>query len=499
MIMKTSLSEASAFKRNKWAYSLPGFGRDMAYTLFATYVLTYVLFTRSVTPEQFATLGIILAIFRVWDALNDPVMGGIVENTRTKFGKFKPWILIGAITNGAVLIAMFTNRVEGWAFVWLFAILYLLWDITWTMNDIAYWSMLPSLTSDPKRRDSVTSMANLFASIGAIAATGLIPIFTNGENAIGGNSISGYTAVVLFIAVVFIISQIFLGLFVKQDNTSRPKEERVGLKKMFHVIFHNDQLLWVTLIMLLYNLGSTLITAFGVNYMYLSFGYNGFLVTLFVAFWAIASVAINALYPAFSVKFSRKTLSNLAVMMSVIGYALFFLGGTLIPNTEALRTLNIGLLCLEAFIIGFGQSLFYMVTTISLTNTIEYNEYKTGKRNEAIIFSLRPFMAKMGSALQQVVITIVYIAIGMTTLTSGIADIEKNANLQLIDETTKTDQIASLLTAAPGSMVLWLRICMTILPIILIGSAWLVMRKRVKIDESEYKRMLAEIEGREKI
>ena len=497
--MKTSLSEASAFKRNKWAYSLPGFGRDMAYTLFATYVLTYVLFTRSVTPEQFATLGIILAIFRVWDALNDPVMGGIVENTRTKFGKFKPWILIGAITNGAVLIAMFTNRVEGWAFVWLFAILYLLWDITWTMNDIAYWSMLPSLTSDPKRRDSVTSMANLFASIGAIAATGLIPIFTNGENAIGGNSISGYTAVVLFIAVVFIISQIFLGLFVKQDNTSRPKEESVGLKKMFHVIFHNDQLLWVTLIMLLYNLGSTLITAFGVNYMYLSFGYNGFLVTLFVAFWAIASVAINALYPAFSVKFSRKTLSNLAVMMSVIGYALFFLGGTLIPNTEALRTLNIGLLCLEAFIIGFGQSLFYMVTTISLTNTIEYNEYKTGERNEAIIFSLRPFMAKMGSALQQVVITIVYIAIGMTTLTSGIADIEKNANLQLIDETTKTDQIASLLTAAPGSMVLWLRICMTILPIILIGSAWLVMRKRVKIDESEYKRMLAEIEGREKI
>ena len=496
-MMKTTLSEATVFKRNKWAYSVPGFGRDMAYTLFATYVLTYVLFTRSVTPEQFATLGIILAIFRVWDALNDPVMGGIIENTRSKFGKFKPWILAGAVTNAAVLIAMFTNRVEGWAFVWLFAILYLLWDITWTMNDIAYWSMLPSLTSDPKGRNSVTSMANLFAAIGAIAATGLIPIFTNGENAIGGNSISGYTAVVIFIAITLVISQVLVCLLVKKGNTRRPeKEEKVGLKKMFQVIFHNDQLLWVTLIMLLYNLGSTLITAFGVNYMYLSFGYNGFIVTIFVAFWAIASVAINALYPALAAKVSRKALSKLAVIMTVVGYALFFLGGTLIPNTEALKTLNVTLLCLEAFIIGFGQSLFYMITTICLTNTIEYNQYKTGERDEAIIFSLRPFMAKMGSALQQVVITIVYIAIGMTTLTSGIAEVEKNANLKLIEDTAKTDQIAALLNAAPGSMVLWLRVCMTILPIILIGWAWLIMRKRVKIDEKEYSRMLDEIAKR---
>ncbi|HOP12155.1 MAG TPA: glycoside-pentoside-hexuronide (GPH):cation symporter [Oscillospiraceae bacterium] len=498
--MKTPLSEATVFKRNKWAYSIPGIGRDMAYTLFATYVLTYVLFTRSVTTEQFATLGIILAIFRVWDALNDPVMGGIVENTRGRFGKFKPWIMIGAVTNGVVLVAMFTNRVEGWAFVWLFAVLYLLWDITWTMNDIAYWSMLPSLTSDPKRRDSVTSLANLFGGIGAIAATGLIPIFTNGTNAIGGNSISGYIAVVIFIASALVISQIIVCACVKQDNTSRSeKEANVGLKKMFHVIFHNDQLLWVTLIMLLYNLGSTLITAFGVNYMYLSFGYDGFLVTLFVAFWAIASIAINALYPTFAAKRNRKTLSKLAVIMTTVGYAMFFLGGTLIPNTDALRVLNIGLLCLEAFIIGFGQSLFYMVTTICLTNTIEYNQYKTGERDEAIIFSLRPFMAKMGSALQQVVITVVYIAIGMTTLTNGISEVEKNANLQLIDETAKTDQIAALLNAAPGSMVLWLRICMTLLPIILIGCAYLVMRKRVKIDENEYKRMLTEIEEREKI
>jgi Na+/melibiose symporter-like transporter len=84
----------------------------------------------------------------------------------------------------------------------------------------------------------------------------------------------------------------------------------------------------------------------------------------------------------------------------------------------------------------------------------------------------------------------------MTTLTSGIADVEKNANMKLIDETAKADQIASLLNAAPGSMVLWLRVFMTTLPIVLIGCAWFVMRKKVKIDEKEYDRMLGEIAKR---
>ncbi len=491
------LNEEERFRRNKWTYTVPGIGRDMAYTLYANFLLTYVLFTRSLTPQQFGAIGTILVIARIWDAINDPVMGGIIENTRTRVGKFKPWIIIGAVLNAIVLIIMFSNGVDGWNFVVLFAVLYLFWDITWTMNDIGYWSMLPSLTSEPKKRDKLTSYANLFAMIGAILSMGLIPILTNGSGAIGGSSISGFRAVAVFIAAALTVSQVVVYFFVKENKTAHlEKEEHIGLKKMASVIFKNDQLLWVALVMLLYNVGSALLTAFGVNYMYLSFGYNGTYVTMFVALYALASVAINILYPRLAAKMSRQKMSTLAMITTAAGYVMFMVFGTLLPAVGAPANVQLAVILLEAFVIGFGQSLMYMVITIYLTNTIEYNEYKTHSRDEAIIFSLRPFMAKMGSALQQAIITVAYLAIGMLSITNGISDLEKQANLKEITEAEKMRQIKDLLVSAPPSITFWLRVSMVVAPIILIGAAFLVIRKKVKIDEEYYKNMLAEIEAR---
>jgi sugar (glycoside-pentoside-hexuronide) transporter len=487
---KAFSSDERLFRKNKWFYSLGGIGRDMAYSLFASFLLLYVMYTRELTSAQFAAIGVIMAICRVWDGINDPVMGGIIENTRSRFGKFKPWIIIGAVTNAAVLVVLFSNRVKGWGFVVLFTFLYLIWDITFTMNDIGYWSMLPSLTSEPRQRDSITSLANLFAGIGAIVATGLIPIFTNGEMAIGGNSITGYAAVSAIIAAIFVLCQLMTSLCVRERAVSqREKEEHIGLKKMAKVIVKNDQLMWVTLIMLLYNLGSSFLTAFGVNYIYLEKGYNGSLVTMFVAFYAVASVLINALYPKFAEKLSRNRLAAIALGVTVAGYALFFFNEILFPMSMAI-------LCAEAFIISAGQSLFYMVVTICLTNTIEYNEYKTGSRDEAIIFSLRPFMAKMSSALEQVVLTLVYIAIGMTVITNQITDYENQANMGKITEEAKTAGIANVLNEAPSSTAFWLKVFIVVLPVVLIAIAYFVMRKKTKIDEKEYSRMLAEIKAR---
>ena len=494
------LNEEKRFNRNKWTYTVPGIGRDMAYNLFANFLLAYVLFTRSLTPQQFSAIGIILIIARIWDAINDPVMGGIVENTRSKVGKFKPWIMIGAVFNALVLIIMFSNRVEGWRFVVLFAVLYFFWDITWTMNDIGYWSMLPSLTSDPKKRDKLTSLTNLFATIGAILAMGLIPILTNGPAAIGGSSISGYRVVSIFIALMLVFSQAVVYFFVKESKVEKPKnEERIGLKKMISVIFKNDQLLWVALVMLLYNVGSALVTAFGVNYMYLTFGYNGTYVTAFVAFYALASIAINALYPRLAAKMSRHKMSTLAMVTMTIGYILFFVLGTVLPKLGAPEIVQLAAILLEAFIIGFGHSLIYMVITIHLTNTIEYNEFKTGSRDEAIIFSLRPFMAKMGSAFQQGIITVAYLAIGMLNITNGISNVEKDANLKLITEAEKTGQIKAILESAPQSITFWLRVIMVVTPIVLIYICYLVMRKKVTTDEQSYKNMIERIELRKTI
>ncbi|HBL41569.1 MAG TPA: hypothetical protein DDY98_08470 [Ruminococcaceae bacterium] len=496
------------FNRNKWIFSIGGIGRDMCYSLFSNFLLTYVLFTRSVTNEQFAVISTILIICRVWDGLNDPIMGGIVENTRTRFGKFKPWILIGALTNGVTIVAMFANRLEGWSFIYLFVALYLLWDITFTMNDIGYWSMMPSLTSKPDRRDKIVALANLFSGLGSLATVGLVPMLTAGKYAIGGNSITAYAVVSVICVGMFILCQGLCCVGVKENrNAKAEKEEKHGLKEMFSVIIHNDQLLWASLLTLLAQLSGAMLTAFAAYYIYLKFGYNGTYVTMFTAFFAGAAGLLLMVFPVLCRKFCRKKALGISLIVAVIGYIGFILGGTVIPDS-----IRLGFLCGAALVTGFGQNWFTMVVMVIFTNTIEYNEYKTGEREEALIFSLRPFMSKMSSALQQVIVTVVYLVIGMTGITNQISDLEQKANVAssaarklnqanldaVLDkiEADKLAEITKVLNSAPDGMSLRLALCMAIIPIVLIVAAYIISAKKNKIDEAEYDRMLAEIEKR---
>ena len=480
------------FTRNKWIFSTSGIGRDMSYALFSQFLLTYILYTRNVTTSQFVTIGAVLTACRIWDALNDPIMGGIVEATRTRFGKFKPWIFIGCITNSAVLIAMFSNRLEGWNFVYLFVALYLLWDITYTMNDIGYWSMMPSLAKEADKRNQIASMTNLFSGLGAVLGTGLIPVLTAGSYAIGGNSITAYKWMSIIIAAAFIICQGYCCLGVKEErNYKAEKEERIGLKKIFTVIFKNDQLLWATLVTLLTYLMSAILTAFAANYIYLQFGYSGLKVTLFTAFYAISTAILMLFFPKLSKKYKRAEALKISMIISIIGYLAFIIGGTIIPLAYRMP-----FLCASVFVVGLGQNWFSMIVMIIFTNTIEYNEYKTGSRDEALIFSLRPFMSKMSSALQQVIVTLVYLAIGMTTLTNKISDFEQQANLKQITEQEKLVGIETALQSASGAMSLKLALCMAVIPIILLIISYIILAKKNKIDEEEYDRMLKEIEAR---
>ena len=484
------------FTRNKWIYSLGGIGRDMSYALFTQFLLTYILFTRSITEAQFAVISTVLVICRIWDGINDPVMGGIVENTRSRFGKFKPWIMIGCITNGAAVVAMFSNRLQGWSFVYLFIALYLIWDITYTMNDIGYWSMMPSLTSSPDRRNKIVALSNLFSGMGSLMSTGLVPVFTAGALAIGGNSITAYAVVSVFVAGMFILCQALCCAGVKETRNYKDEEkkERLTLKKMFTVIFKNDQLLWSSLVTLLSYLSGAILTGFAAYYIYLVFGYNGTYVTLFTSFYAGASAVLLLVFPKLSAKFRRKKAVSISIAISVIGYAAFLIGCLFLP-----LSIRFWVICAAVMVVGFGQNWFGMTVMVIFTNTIEYNEYKTGSRDEALIFSLRPFMAKMSSALQQVIVTLVYLAIGMTVLTNNISDLEQKANLNLITEEAKLAGINAALAGAEGSMSVKLAICMAAIPIILLVAALIILKKKDKIDEDEYERIVAETQARKNV
>lgn len=136
--MSESISNERLSKRNLWGYSMGGIGRDMAYQLVNTYLLTFITFTKGLSNTEFAMVGVIMVICRIFDGCNDPFMGSLIEITRTKIGKFKPWILAGVFTNVAVIIALFCVPLRGTSYLIFFAFGYLLWGMTYTMNDISY-------------------------------------------------------------------------------------------------------------------------------------------------------------------------------------------------------------------------------------------------------------------------------------------------------------------------------------------------------------------------
>ena len=113
----TEAEHRKAERRNLWTYPVGTVGRDMIYQLFTNYILTYTLFTRELTAAQLAAITGIMIAARIFDALNDPIMGNIIESTRTRFGKFKPWLLAGVISTSFVVAFIFNTKLTGWPFI----------------------------------------------------------------------------------------------------------------------------------------------------------------------------------------------------------------------------------------------------------------------------------------------------------------------------------------------------------------------------------------------
>ncbi len=412
--------EKKLLNRNKWAYSVGGIGRDMIYQLIATFFMTYVQYSGlKIDAVQFGVIGIILIFGRVWDAINDPIMGSIVENTHTKWGKFRPWILIGGLLTAIVVIFMFNFRPEGWSFVVFFGLIYLVWEMTFTLNDIPYWSLIPALSKNKKDRDSITSMVVVFAGIGAFLANAIISFTTTGD------MVAGYSRISITFAIFFVACTCLTVFGVKEPTELiHENEEKITIKKMFAVIKNNDQLLWSALALMFYSVGSGILVALGYNFFYIELGYNGTLILIFLVTFAISNITIQAFYSKLANRFSRKTLMKASFIVLAVGYGLLLIVG-FVPFIP----MHIATVSFFGFFVFSGQAIFYMVIIVNMTNTIEYNEFKTGDRNEAIVFSLRPFVAKFSSALQQGVVTLVLLASGVFVLSQNISELENQKNI----------------------------------------------------------------------
>ena len=481
------MDEQRIKKRNMIMYPLGTVGRDMVYCLVTNFLLTYILFTKGLTSAQLGAVTAIMVAARVFDALNDPVMGNIIENTRSRWGKFKPWLLVGMLLTSFVVYMVFSTNLKGWSFIALFAVFYFGFSIAYTMHDISYWGMVPALGSDAGARDQFTSRATLFAGIGGTIASILIPMLTTGEKTIGGNAATAYSVIALAIGIIAPLFICFTLFGVREHREDAPKKPfSLGLGKVIATIRGNDQLMWISLIFLIQQVGNNLVVGgFGSTYIYLTYGYSGGLYSTFSTIGMMATAVLMMFYPAISRKIHRKKLMSIMMVMSTVGYVLMLVSGFLMNGSS----LRFGVLTLGYMLSNFGQYGFYLVMMISIINTVEYNEYKHGTREEAIIASIRPFFTKMGSALVVVITSVSYMIFGVTTYTNQISDLESAAAGGLITEAEKLAGIESVIAGIQGNQSNGLLLCMVVIPFVLMFASYLLYRKHYILDEEEYDRI----------
>ena len=484
-------------KKNLIMFPLGTVGRDMMYNLVTSYLLTFVLFTHKLTAAQLTAITAIMVAARIFDALNDPIMGNIIERTRSKWGKFKPWLVLGILTTSVVIYLAFNVQLQGWPFVWFFGIIYFAYSITYTMHDISYWGMVPALSSDADTRNQYTSRATLFAGIGGVLAASFIPMFTAGDNAIGGNAVTAYGRIALIIAI---LGPVFLAFTVfgvrEQRNYDDEPVPPVSFKKIFSTITGNDQLMWIALVFLLQQIGNGIVlSGIGQTYIYVEFGYNGIYFTAFQMLGMMVTAFLMIFYPAISRRINRKGLMSILMIISTAGYAVMLLAGLILPTGNV----KFGLITLGYMLANFGQYGFYLVMMISIMNTVEYNEYLHGTRDEGIVSSLRPFLTKMASALTVAIANITYIIFNIIHYTNGIADLEQAANAGEITSEQKASEITVLLQGVKSSQTLGLLMVMTILPLALMFLSYVMYKKRYKLDEDEYNRICQEIDARKAV
>ncbi len=490
------ISEKKRKKREKNLiyYPLGTIGRDMMYYLFTNCILTYILFTKKLTASQLMAITGIMIAARVFDALNDPIMGNIIERTRTKWGKFKPWLLAGVLSTSVVIYLAFNTNLQGWNFIIFFGFIYFAYSITYTMHDISYWGMIPALSRDADLRNQYTSRATFFAGVGSTLASVLIPIFTTGGMALGGNAGTAYGTIALIIAILGPLFILFTLFGVKEYHGEEQEEKmKLNFRRITRTIKQNDQLRWMILIFLLQQIGNALVLGgIGSSLIYFRYGYEGGLYSIFSMVGVAATAVLMIIYPALSRKFTRRQLMSGLMLMVVIGSVVEVLGGLVLPA----NSISFILLTLGYMIVNLGLYGFYLIMMISIINTVEYNQLITGHRNEAIITSMRPLLTKMGSAIVVALTSLTYLIFHVTEKTNAIAHFEQQAQLGAITDTARMEGIKEVINGVHAGQTTGLMLAMVLIPLVFGFISYLLYQKHYKLDERTYEDICAQLEAK---
>ena len=448
--------------KEKASYGLGAVGKDMVYMLSASYILYYY---QDILGVSAIAMGMILMAARVFDAFNDPIMGVIVAKTRTKWGKFRPWLLIGTVLNAIILYFMFAAppALDGGGLVAYAAITYVLWGVTYTMMDIPFWSMIPAFTEGGKERENLSTLARSCAGVGSALVTIITMwcVYALGK----GDERSGFARFALILALLFVAFILITCVSIREKSTVDVKSPSVN--QMFTSLLQNDQAMTVVISIVLINCSLYITSNLVIYFFKYDFGgetwYNSY--TLFNTFGGgIQILSMMIIFPLVRRFLSAIRVFYLSFAMAITGYATLLV-------FMLLNVTSIFALFIPAFFIFTAFGMLTVLTTVFLANTVDYGQWKNNRRDESVIFSMQTFVVKLASGVAALIASI---CLSVTHLSSDAS------------ETSQAVQAAA-------SSVMGLRLTMTILPILGLLVAIFYFHKKYILTEEKVEEIASAI------
>ena len=452
------------------AYASGTFGHDFFYGMVSTYFMIFVtsnLFNTDDTSYNEYMIGLVttvILVIRVAELFIDPFIGNTIDKTKTRWGKFKPWVIIGAFIAAITLAILYTDigglTSSPIVYIVVFAILYLIMDIFYSAKDVAIWSMIPALSFDSREREITATYARIGSVFGGnLVAIIVIPVvlaFSSNQNG-GAGDASGWLAFAVIGGLIAIVGAIILGIGTKeQDSALRENKTDTSFKEVFSVLVKNDQLLWVACAYLIYGLGINIINNLNLYYFIYVLGDSSQFSFLGVINTIIGLLAV-VLFPTLTKKFSRRKLFFYSIAIMLIAVVIYYFAGK-----------NLYLTLLGAGLFALPQPLIFLVVLMTITDTVEYGQLKLGHRDEALVLCVRPLIDKLAGAVTSAVVGFTAVWVGM----SGKATAESITPENLFN----------------------FHLIMFLIPLVFIIIAAFVYKKKVTITEEGHARIVKELE-----
>lgn len=455
---------------SRLAYASGTFGHDVFYAMFSTCFMIFVtsnLFNSNDKSYNEYMIGIvtsIILILRIGELFIDPFIGNVVDKTKTRWGKFKPWVISGACIAAITLAILFTNMggltSSPITYLCIFTILYLIMDVFYSAKDVALWSMIPAISFDSREREITASFARIGCTLGAqFVAVLVMPIvlyFSVSQNGGAGDS-TGWFMFAVIGGTIATIGAVILGIGTKEHQSKlRENKRETSFKDVFKILVKNDQLLWLALAYLLFGIGFYIVNNFNIYYFIYILGDA----TQF-SFLGIINVIVGipaiALFPTLTRKFKRRKLFISAIIVMIVALVIYSFAGT-----------NVYITLLAASLFALPQPLIFLVALMTITDCVEYGQLKLGHRDEALILCIRPLMDKLSSAISGGIIGLTAVWVGMT----GQATVDSIAQNAVVN----------------------FKIIMFAIPIILLIISALFYEKKVTLTEDKHREIMEKLE-----